>query len=278
MTTFFRDWTEQYGEEITVRAGDCFFPSEYGRVIKPKKVERLMDGFKWALFQRPVVREREPGRYAILDGNHRIEAVKALFGVERDILVIQLLDVTIEEEAGFFRDFNGNRTNPNAVDIFRSEVTARRKEAVELRHIFDSRHIKVVGLDASDWRGGTGRLWALGRVRQLYAEDPHVLIKTLDVLKEAWAADDPVTYQTHCIQGVFLFLKAYIGDKLFNQPQLVKKMKSHNSGQLKIGGAQFKAAFEEGSVNAHCGRVLVRWYNERRADKNKLDPSKVKIK
>lgn len=101
-------------------------------LVGRKQVRAIGERFSWAKFKVPVVAAAGGGKYAIVDGQHRVTAA-ALVGIER--VPCAIIDANQAEQADAFRAINGSVTRMSALQIFHASVAAGDPQAVIVRDV-----------------------------------------------------------------------------------------------------------------------------------------------
>src|SRR5215207_5046070 len=110
------------------------------RESSARKVEQITDNFQAMGFGVPLVNRRPSGELFILDGQHRVQAAKALGHTQ---VVCEVADgLTLEEEADLFL-LRNNNLEVYAVHKFNIGVTAGHTPQVEISNTLDKLGMKV---------------------------------------------------------------------------------------------------------------------------------------
>ena len=98
------------------------YAADYQREANNRQVNAIVSGFDEAKLGVIVVSERD-GRFYVIDGNHRVSALKHL-GVAHAIAIV-LEDMTYEMEADYFRRQNENHRPLSLYARFKAGVEAK---------------------------------------------------------------------------------------------------------------------------------------------------------
>lgn len=153
-----------------------------------RKVERIKANFNPAAMGLIAVSRRNAVTNIVLDGQHRVQAVKELTDNTGEVLCQVFKELTLEEEAQTFLDLNyGNQ--PTLLDKFRVRVVAGDKMAQEIEQ-----EVRSYG-----WSIGSstqnGFLQCVGRLETIYKQslaidaEPSLLQATIMVVTRAWGLD-----------------------------------------------------------------------------------------
>ena len=96
-------------EECRVKVSDVRVDYDYQRSLDESWVRRITREYDPARVNQIVLSKRDNGMYYVLDGNHTIEATRRAVGDDAELSAKVFYDLTPEEEAGMFYDYNKNR-------------------------------------------------------------------------------------------------------------------------------------------------------------------------
>lgn len=126
-----------------------------------------------------TVSRRSDDSVIILDGQHRVEALRYVGMTEYQIDCRVLTSLTLEEEARTFRILN-NFNKPNKIDHFLVRVVEGREDAIDINKI----------LMRFGWRVSRGKsagsFSAISTLETLYREDREATWSTIQTITEAW--------------------------------------------------------------------------------------------
>ena len=218
-----------------------------------------------------TVSERADGRYAVIDGQHRIAAVRQLFDDDTQKIECKVhRGMTTEEEAAMFVGLN-NFKRPSAIQLFLKNVIAGDPEAVEINDIVRRHGFKVNGA-ATD-----GNITCVGALHSIYhgfggdkAEpNPSLLLQTMIVVRNSWGlAKDGANGSV--VEGVALLIAARA--KVLDFADLSHRLSTFPGGPSGLlGRARGVAAVAGGRLTFAVADVIVDVYNKGRR-LNKLEP------
>ena len=93
-------------------------------------VTRILQAFNWNCYQPIVVSERADGTYAVIDGQHRLEAAKKHPLI--DSLPCYIIDAPdVAKQAAIFVAVNSRRIGLTSLQQFHAAVAAKQPEAME---------------------------------------------------------------------------------------------------------------------------------------------------
>lgn len=178
--------------------------TEAQRDLRPHRVTELASHFDPELFGHPVVSMRA-GYYYVIDGNHRIAAVKLYLGdgwEKQEITCRVYSDLSEADEAELYLGLN-NQLAQSAFDKFKVGVTAGLPTELAVKHA-----VERAGLTISRNRGD-GNLSAVSTLLRIHARaDVATVERTLRLVYQSFGTPgltNPV------IDGMALICERYNG-------------------------------------------------------------------
>ena len=222
-----------YPELKYINVNTLKFDDAYQRILMPNHVNNISKTFDPNACQPITVNQRENGDLVVIDGQHRVEAVK-LNGDLRLILVpAQVLYLSMEQEVDLFYKINVTKKALSAVDRFYPEVMQGHPDAVFIDNLLkdiDVFHIPNRGTK----KNASNSITCVNAMKEIYREcvmvpnetPGSVLDKTLRLIAENWASTMDNT-QSKVVKGLANFLNMYDGTDFFEMDRLVKTMKKN---------------------------------------------------
>ncbi|MCO6407337.1 ParB N-terminal domain-containing protein [Hoeflea alexandrii] len=139
----------------------------YQRELKAgnwKAIHRIATGFRWSRFSPVFVAPVEGGRYAIIDGQHRVHGAM-MAGIES--VPCQVVHMTREEQAAAFAAVNGDVTKVTAWQVFKAALAAGEKWAVEAANVASEAGCELMVQNASSWTKKPKQIYAVTGFRKL---------------------------------------------------------------------------------------------------------------
>ncbi len=124
-----------------VPLGDVYIDRTYQRLVSEAgkgRIGRIIREFSWSRFGAIVV-TRTPDGYAVIDGQHRAVAARAV-GISH---VPAIICGALDEQAMDFVAINTVRTGVAAIDKFRARVAAGDESALKVAEILDELQIST---------------------------------------------------------------------------------------------------------------------------------------
>jgi hypothetical protein len=131
-----------------------------------------------------VSQPNKQGLYHIIDGQHRCEVSRQLFGDDQQMLC-QIMDADDPATcADMFDKLQTNRKAPSVLDKFQVRVTAERSKESAVNEIVEAAGYKVSN---SPMPGNIRAAGSLVQAYTLYGDEP--LLIALQVIKKTWTGD-----------------------------------------------------------------------------------------
>jgi hypothetical protein len=153
--------------------------------LDPRKVEAMVVDFNPEAVGRVTVSRRKLGDQVVLDGWHRVEAVRRLTDNAGTIPARVFEGLTLQEEASLFLKLNTTNA-PKYMDGFRVRVTRGDENAVRINEILNSFGWKVSAY------GGDGHLTAIATLERIQKRsdkieaEPDLVHSTILMVTKAW--------------------------------------------------------------------------------------------
>ena len=214
------------------------------------------------------VSKRADGTLAIVDGQHRVLALRAL-GIDTPVHCHVYTDLTEEEECEQFLLLN-TRRNISAVDKFRLAVGAGLPNYVAANAILHERGLAIEG-DAN-MNGHVPISCAAAVIKEYDRGErerggPQALACGLDAILAAWGTDGSAL-EGHVVSGVS---QIYHANGWVENDHLVSKLAKYPAGAAGVlGKAKGRREYEGGGVGTCVAKVVIDAYNVRR-NKNRLE-------
>ncbi len=196
------------------------------------------------------------GVYWIVDGQHRVEAIKLYFAPSDpgsiDCNVYN--DLTDAEMAELFIGLNTRRA-VNRYSLFQIACTAERTRETDIRRIVESNGLKIGQTKESD------TVSAVQSLCKIYDRSGSVVLgQTLRALRDGLSGD-PLAFDGHLMQGAAGLFNRYNGKT--NEKQLARALTSVRNGASTILRRAEAQREKTGNQKAQCvAATLVEVYNK----------------
>lgn len=234
-----------------IRAGDISVVwVSAQRPLNDRKVSAIEEGFDPYLFGFPVVcKPNGHNHYHAVDGQHRITALRQLYGDDEMVPCLVVPANSPADAARIFLGHNGrNRSKPTALEMFRVAVTAKEDEAVAVNGVVKSAGY-TIGVDITC-------VATLVRIYRRYG--PVCLREALTVVSHTWGDNVDATHSA-VVEGVASILHDYSGQvdtKMFTK----KISKAYTPGRL-LGAGRASREMFKGTLATNIAKILVESYN-----------------
>jgi Family of unknown function (DUF6551) len=212
-----------------VAADDVGVFEDGQRSLRPHHVAKLVAAFCWEMLGAILVSKRKAGKYFVIDGQHRLEAVRQVGLGSKKIRCEMYEGLTPDEEAALFVATNGPRLGVRPFDLFKARVTAKEPIAVAIKRV-----VSDLGIRISDEKL-PGAISAVAAIEKVYTgktlrvpgEHGDLLRRTLRLLRDAWG-EELGAFDGVIIEGLGAMLLRY-GEEVQDE-RLLNKMTSANGG------------------------------------------------
>lgn len=210
------------------------------REINQARVDKLAADFDLEQLGTPTVNLRDKWYY-VIDGQHRIEALKAIGWGDQQVHCWSYEGLTEQDEAEKFLKLNDTLT-VNAFAKFRVAVQAGRVEECDIDRI-----VRAAGLRISQDKSDSA-VSAVGTLRRVYDRaGPGALSRTLGIVRDAYG--DP-GLEAAVIDGIGLLCQRYNG-ALETETAVLRLSKAHGGVNGLLGKAEHLRK-QTGNQRAHC--------------------------
>lgn len=251
-------------EKKQLSTGILFSGQPYQRKVRPARVKQIMDEFDPKLLDEVIVSYRS-GNYNVVDGQHRIAALKAMNGGADVMITCKVLTgLTYEQEADLYERLDASKKKLNIVDSTRAKSEAQNDPDVKnIQKVLSANGISWV-FSHSGSSGGKNRISSTRTLLLTYkALGLDGFAQMIRLIKTTWGgAEDSLNM--YIISGMGLFVKIY-GEEL-QEDLFVKKLSKVPPREIVIEG---KADISTREMALKYARVIWNKYN-RKAVKNML--------
>ena len=136
-----------------IEADNLVVDMTYQRTQERGKVYRIATNFDPDAFGVLIVSRRKDGTEVLIDGGHRVAAIRDLGWEDQKLPAVVHTGLSLEEEAKIFTLTNRDRTKPTPRDMFRADVASKQPEALEIQAVFDKHGLELTN------RTVRSRLW-----------------------------------------------------------------------------------------------------------------------
>jgi hypothetical protein len=224
----------------------------YQRGANQAQIDKIAASFDEAKLGMPIVSERD-GKYHLLDGAHRVAALRKVGYTHANCIVLSGL--TYRDEAEYFRTQNQNSRPLTKYNLYKAGLEAREETCVMIDKICRDNGFEV-GMSSRSFNH-ISAIFALQTICAVYGYD--VLDTTLTLIRVTWEGIVSATRREFLV-GVAEFVSRF-GVAEFDERMKFKNLAAIWQDYLfEMGHAQ-RQANDPAMRKAFC-RVLVRHYNK----------------
>lgn len=228
-----------------------------------KRYQRPLTNFwkdvrdKWnpAMVGTLVVAERPNGKFAVIDGQTRMEAMSELDLPNAPCLVYHSL--RREEEAQLFADLQTKRRGMRTYDRFRAQLVAKDPDAKAIAKIATD-----IGFSLSV-NEDRYTLKAIAALEKLYRKGEEHLEQVLEIIRDAWGTENKEAVSAELIAGVSWFL---LQQERVDADRLVERLSEVTPGLIRHRASALREGKLPGSGSGlYTGQAIMNLYMSRRA-------------
>lgn len=183
-----------------VKPKDLLVDYSYQRETIDSKVVNIIRNFNAKAIGVVILSIRENGDLYIIDGAHRIEAMKRMNMGEVDVNAVVYFNLSVKDEADLFVLLNDNRTKPKRSDLHRAAAKSGDQNALGIENVL-SKHGLAVGN-----KPGEGIVRAIGTLHKVTSKIGFDnLDKTLTVLQDAYGSHS-TAFQAEFLSAVSMII------------------------------------------------------------------------
>lgn len=224
------------------------------RVLRPHIVKKIRASLDLDAIGVITANRRKGGALAVLDGQHRVVALREEGLGEWEITCRIFEGLSIQEEAALFRKLN-TYTRPSAVDDFLKGVVAKDGECVAINRI-----VEFCGFEIHPQATHHGGISAVAALRKVYRDGGgDALSKTLALAREAWGVTPEAT-AGQIIDGLGRVVTTFNGEVDYGV--LANKLAKYPGGASGlIGKARMLNDIRRKPVAGCVAEIVVNTYN-----------------
>ena len=243
----------------------------YQRTVKERTVQKLVNNWN-PIYLDPIVVSYRDGRYNVIDGQHRVTAMKRMSesgktAADVKVLCVVHTGLTFADEAELFYKLDQCRKKLSSAQSINALLqSGADAEINEIFKMLKDRHFKWT-LDNS--AAGDYKIKATRAVIYAYRllgrkSFPRLLV----LLSDTWQGD-PASLTAMMLSGTALFLKTY--ETEINDRTFITRFQTIRPETIV---SKARTDFSITRNDLRCARSLLYHYNKFiRGEKNKLDPS-----
>lgn len=207
-------------------------PGGYQRDLDPRgerHVARIVREFDPNLLMLLIVNRRVDGTYWVIDGSHRLRALRQLWRSQAKVDVWLYEGLSREQEAELFVSQQRDRRDVNAVNLAEADLASGKDDAIGAARVL-RRHGLSLETEQTYPRYQDGawinNVVAVPTIRNLYqSAGEEILDQVVATLDAVWGKTEPKAYGAPVLVGLTGFLNAYHDHPGFKPQRLVAKLR-----------------------------------------------------
>ena len=230
-----------------------------------KNVKKIVDNFDWNLF-RPLDVSRRDGHYYVVDGQHRLFAIRQMYGTDTEINIP--CDVreglTKQQECELFFKLNTGSRYVTPMELYKS-LYANGLGKKDIVDMYNKINYNGLILDWSMNKKKKGRITAISTIYAIYKKIPEYFDEYIRLLKDTWDGE-PNSLKADMLNGVCDFLERYHEE--YDYKTFVKKLKKYSPEDILKEG---NSALLDGKIIG-CSKSIFNKYNKQLKGNKRLEP------
>ncbi|RUQ67060.1 hypothetical protein ELZ18_16015 [Brucella abortus] len=224
----------------------------YQRELDERRVQKLVKGFAWTKFGAISLIENGPDKFAVVDGQHRLEAARRL---GFDSVPSSITNAgQFKTEAEIFLALNRDRKNVTPIERYWAGLAAEDPETVRAKKVLDACGCEVspaIGVKKPNY---TNAITALMRSISYYGEK--ATREAIEIIRTAWPDD------VNALRGVIIMgLAAVISNNADYKRERMQKVLAASNIDTMITGAEAIRKLSKGSASSALSKAIIEIYN-----------------
>jgi len=236
------------------------------RPMNMKFVQKMKADFNMDMIGTIVVHTDDWKSYEILDGQHRVELLKQLFGSTHQISCLVLTGMTEAQRAEFYINYNMTRRSLSSIEKFKARLEAGDDNAIVIHELCKAFNILISGVDTKSRQLVFPVVTAVNQIEKIY--NAGLLGRTLDVLYSAYQYATPEmakeAFGTYIMENVSKVIATYFDTIDLDRLEDVLSKASARSWNVRINDGNLTLKSIGGALK------IVDAYNARLHKQNQL--------
>ena len=240
---------------------DLRIDPHYQRPLNEKKSRQIAQRFEPASASALAVSRREDGSLWVMDGQHRLAAMRSLGHPLALCLVYQGL--TLQQEATIFVECNTVRAAPRAISVFMARLAAGDRVALDIYRVLERLGLDLperVERNQNHNKRRIDTIYSVSALDRIYALDGAAELELiLTMLRRMWP-ESPDALTQIPIRGLHLVHRTYSKAGLWPSDFATRVAREPIERVTRL--ARNYTDFHGGSVHLNMARALVNVYNQ----------------
>ncbi|MBJ6722409.1 ParB N-terminal domain-containing protein [Bacillus sp. PR5] len=235
-----------------VPVAQIYTDHNYQRELDERRVQKLVRAFAWTKFGAISLIESGLEKFAVVDGQHRLEAARRL-GFERVPSSITNAG-QFKTEAEIFLALNRDRKNVTPIERYWAGLAAEDPETVRAKKVLDACGCEVSPTMGVKKPNYTAAITALMRSISYYGEK--ATREAIEIIRESWPED------ANALRGVIIMgLAAVINNNAGYKRERMQKVLAASNIDTMITGAEAIRKLSKGSASSALSKAIIEIYN-----------------
>jgi hypothetical protein len=228
------------------------------------RVNQIATNFDWNIFQPLDVSYRD-GKYNVVNGQHRLSAMKQRFGEDSQIQVPCCVrdGLSRKAEMDLFVDLATKSRKVSCMELFKAQYAdgLGDDDVVNMYNIVNNTKVLTI-----DWKEnkGMGRITAIQTIFGVYEDLNDKFEEYIDILHKTWKGDTKYL-QVPILKGLCEFVKRYEGE--YDSKTFIKKLSQYSPEDIiREGKSDLTSKTEIG-----VGKSIFNKYNKGLKEKSRLE-------
>jgi hypothetical protein len=243
-----------------IPVGELFY-GNYQRGLKLSWVKKIAKNFKEGLLGVLIVNERD-GKYYVIDGQHRLEALKVV-GLKSIFCQVHT-GLTFQEEAELFIEYNKRRKGLQVTDMFKAALEANDYKAHDIKRIVENNGFKLDFYCTKQ----NNIIIAISTLLHIYKNlKAEGLDRVLKLIRKTWGGERS-SLERNFLMGIYYFVKLFNDD--FTNEEFTSKMQKITPAQILREGRQDAKYSTAGKSIIPYAKIIWYYFNHKKSEKNRL--------
>lgn len=243
---------EQWGVEIFLSVDLLRVDRNTQRELRENHIKMIVKEFNVVDFGRIIISKRNDGNYYIIDGQHRVEAVKRL--EIKEVPCILIKNKTDIEDAGTFLAINKNTEKIKGLEEYRIGLKAENKDWVRVDEI-----LKYAGTVAGNAKGEINYLPSIRRSLS-HNSTFEATKEAFKIMIDTWGSEKT---NSTTMNAMIVFYNKHISTNNIIRKEFISTMKEFDITNLSDEAKVWKTRIGKGDVRHLLAYVFEKCYIEK---------------
>lgn len=236
-----------------VPVAQIYTDHNYQRELDDRRVQKLVKAFAWSKFGAISLIQNGEDKFSVVDGQHRLEAVR-LLGFDRVPASITTAG-QVRTEAEIFLALNRDRKNVTPVERYWAGLAAEDPATVRAKQLLDACGCEVSPAPGVKKPNYTNAISALLRSIDYYGES--ATQQAIEIIRAAWPED------VNALRGVMIMaLAGVLSNNIGYKRERMEKVLAASSIDAMVTGAEAIRKLSKGSASAALAKAIIEVYNQ----------------